>query len=112
MRHKSPKLVGSAPLKDFAKTCAGPAKRTRVANGNSTKVSVCAQQRECEVYGELLVAYSGKLYCRACSALMDNEHGCQQLRLELAVIIDAVDLFVTSTHLLEGDCEPITTADE
>ena len=91
---------------------AGPAKKTRVAHGNSSKVSVCTQQKESEFPGELHVVFGGKFCCRACTALMDNEHGFQQLRLELAVIIDAVELFVMSTHLPKGDGEPITTAYE
>ena len=41
--------------------------------------------------------------------IMHNEHGFQQLRLEVAMIIDAVEPFVTNTHLLLGEVSPHTS---
>ena len=55
MRHKTPKLAESTYSKAQPLRCAGPAKKTRVAYGNSSKVSVCTQQRESEFPRELHV---------------------------------------------------------
>ena len=49
------------------------AKRTRVAHGTSTMVSVGAQQRVSEFPDQSLTVSSGKLYCQACSTVLSKK---------------------------------------